>query len=67
MAAFIGQANTLVLGFSARCYADVLRVEPIRALGAIIPGISLHGAVFQAGERHGRSYGCRVNSYRQRD
>jgi putative Mg2+ transporter-C (MgtC) family protein len=43
-ALFIGLADALALVFSSRPYVDVLRIEPIRIVGAIITGISFLGA-----------------------
>jgi putative Mg2+ transporter-C (MgtC) family protein len=43
-ALFIGLADALALKFSAEVYANLLRIEPIRIVGAIITGISFLGA-----------------------
>jgi putative Mg2+ transporter-C (MgtC) family protein len=43
-ALFVGLADTLALKFFEEAYADTLRVEPIRIVGAIITGISFLGA-----------------------
>lgn len=43
-ALFLGLADTLALKFSDKAYADALRIEPIRIVGAIITGISFLGA-----------------------
>ena len=43
-ALFIGLADILALKFAHAPYADALRIEPIRIIGAIITGISFLGA-----------------------
>jgi len=43
-ALFIGLADALSLKFSTEAYAQWLRIEPIRIVGAIITGISFLGA-----------------------
>jgi putative Mg2+ transporter-C (MgtC) family protein len=43
-ALFIGLADALAFKFAGEDYADVLRIEPIRIVGAIITGISFLGA-----------------------
>lgn len=52
-AMFVGLADALAVKFAAEDYADNLRIEPIRIVGAIITGISFLGAgtIFRA--KHG--------------
>ncbi|MGH8500953.1 MAG: MgtC/SapB family protein [Gammaproteobacteria bacterium] len=49
-ALFIGLADALAAKFAHEAYANVLRIEPIRIVGAIITGISFLGAgtIFRA-------------------
>lgn len=43
-ALFLGLADILAFKFSDKVYAEALRIEPIRIVGAIITGISFLGA-----------------------